>query len=303
MSKTELMLHQESIENGSKSFAMASFFFSKLQKEAAWKLYSWCRNCDDQIDDATVAEAPLRLLALRTATTAMMIDSIPASFHFRGMQDVLRNYQIPLKYPLDLLRGMEMDVQGRRFATLVELEEYCYCVAGVVGLMMCHIMGVRDDQALKHAVALGNAMQLTNICRDIVEDRGRGRLYIPTSWLQEMGLTESDLFLEKNEACLIALQERLLKRADALYSEGYQGLRYLSLRSSWAVLIAAKVYSHIGVLIRKNPVVSLRQRVYVSRWKKVGLVLSSLKSFIPQVWWCMRGRSAIRAPQRVWSSL
>ncbi len=299
---TELLLHKDTIQNGSKSFALASFFFSTEEKEAAWKLYSWCRYCDDEIDEApSLSEARLRLKHLIHQTERLAPCESFENFQMQGMSEIVKKYQMPMKYPLDLLRGMEMDVSSTRFQTLDELEDYCYCVAGTVGLMMCHVLGIRNDGALSHAVAMGKAMQLTNICRDIEEDRVRGRLYLPLSWLQEKGIFEEDLFHPSNQSSLLEIQERLLKRADELYREGYAGLKFLSLRSSWAVLIAAKVYSHIGLLIRRDPALSLQKRVYVSKFKKIVIVLSTFKSFLSQLWWsCIQGEE-IKRPTKVWS--
>lgn len=297
----DLEQQKEAIRKGSKSFAVASLFFSRQQKEAAWKLYSWCRYCDDQVDEAPPEQAQARLTSLREQTLSCSAEAPPQSFQFRGLQQIQRQYKLPSQYPLDLLRGMEMDVQGRQYGTLEELEEYCYCVAGVVGLMMCHIMGVRSDQALPHAVAMGNAMQLTNICRDIREDFERGRIYLPRQWMEQRGVKAEELLTAQNRQAVIEMQEQLLCRADQLYREGYAGLKYLSLRSSWAVLIAAKVYSHIGARIRKDPARGMEERIYVSLPRKMGLIVSTLNDFIPQVWHGLRLRRRVEIPGAFWS--
>ena len=294
------MEYKDIIKKGSKSFSMASMFFSETEKSSSWKLYSWCRHCDDLIDEIQ-DESPVseRLKYLR-AETADLINKRPTDFHMLGLYEVIRNYSVPLQYPMDLLRGMEMDVEGRRFQTLKELEFYCYCVAGTVGLMMCHILGVRNDEALKHAVSLGNAMQLTNICRDISEDHQKGRLYIPLNFIQEMGLNEVSLFEEKSQHSLIYIQERLLKRADELYEDGMKGLSYLSIRSAWAVLIAAMVYSEIGRVIRENPSESLKKRAVVSKGRKVWIVFKSIFKLIPFLFHHLKSEK-VSPPQSVWS--
>lgn len=294
---SELELHRESIRKGSKSFAAASLFFSKKQKEAAWRLYSWCRYCDDQIDDVPADQAMTRLGQLREHLSHGETSS---SFAFRGLAQVSREHSIPADYPSYLLRGMEMDVTGRSYRTLKDLEEYCFCVAGVVGLMMCHVMGVTSDQALRHAVALGNAMQLTNICRDIREDFRRGRVYLPSEWLNETGVSEQELLNPIHREAIFLLQERLLKRADELYTEGYQGLSYLSFRSGWAVLIAGYVYSFIGVKIRRSSGRGLDQRIYVTSLEKL-LLISKATAVLFGLWVRERiGQSPFRAPQKVW---
>jgi Phytoene/squalene synthetase len=283
LTSQDLLIHRETIGKGSKSFALASLLFSKRQKESAWKLYSWCRFCDDQVDNVPADSAADRLRYLENATKNVMLDE-NSILPFRGLKDVIEHHQLPQRHPLELLRGMRMDVEGRRYQTLAELEEYCYCVAGVVGLMMCSVMGVKSEQAYPHAVAMGNAMQLTNICRDIREDYQRGRIYLPLEWLNEKSLNAENLLNPENEMAVVELQERLLQRADELYRQGYAGLKYLSFRSAWAVLVAAKVYSHIGVLIRKSPSRSLRERTIVSLSKKIFLVLGA----VPRMIWSYR---------------
>lgn len=298
---SDVTLHKQTIQQGSKSFAMASFFFSEEEKEAAWKLYSWCRYCDDEIDNAlSVEDSQQRLKVLFDKTSNLGATNNDPNFQFAGMNDIVQKYQIPMKYPLDLLRGMEMDVTGRTYHTLEELEDYCYCVASTVGLMMCHILGIRSDEALSHAVAMGKAMQLTNICRDIKEDWERGRCYLPVEWISERRLEVNDLYLSQNRTHLLEIQERLLKRADELYEEGYGGLKFLSLRSSWAVLIAAKIYSYIGVLIRKNPELSLEKRIYVSKMKKLMIVFSTITYFLKELYF-VSSRGEVRQPQKIWS--
>lgn len=294
------MKHEDIIKNNSKSFSLASLFFSKKEKIASWKLYSWCRYCDDLIDE--VSEPRImkeRLLSLRSQTNQLSMHT-QKNFYFTGMSEVMHEFKFPINYPLDLIRGMEMDVEGKRFGTLKELEEYCYCVAGTVGLMMCHILGIRHEMALSYAVAMGKAMQFTNIARDITEDQRRGRLYIPLSWLNELGVTEEELFLESNRDKLIFLQERLLSQASAFYDEGYVGLKYLSLRSSWAVMIASLIYAEIGKVIRNNPALSLKIRAVVLHRKKWGLIILSTMKMFPLVLQSIK-QNKVRAPESVWS--
>lgn len=294
------MKHQEIIRNGSKSFSLASLFFSNKEKIASWKLYSWCRYCDDLIDEVNDPQIMKeRLEELKVQTYQLKIESLK-NFYFTGMHEVMTEFKLPLNYPLDLLRGMEMDVVGRRFETLKDLEDYGYCVAGTVGLMMCHILGIRDEAALSYAVSMGKAMQFTNIARDISEDHKNGRLYIPLSWLREVGVREEELFMEENKDKLIFLQERLLSQASTFYAVGHEGLKFLSLRSSWAVLIASLIYAEIGRVIRKNPSLSFRKRAVVSTGRKLILITLSTIKMLPLIFASLR-QSRVRSPESIWS--
>lgn len=266
---------RDQIRKGSKSFSFASFFFSKTEREGAWLLYSWCRACDDRIDQAPSAEAQLQALAdlERDTRRAARGDQTLTDPVFQGLAVVLREFQIPEKYPLDLLRGMRMDVEGREYQTLEELEEYCYCVAGVVGLMMCHVMGLSDSRALSNAVAMGSAMQLTNICRDVEDDLALGRIYIPTDFLLEAGLTRANFATSAGRARWPALTARLLDAADERYRHGVAGLRYLSFRAALAVAIAGRVYRRIGVKVRARGERAWENRTYTRLPEKLATAL------------------------------
>src|SRR5690606_15809209 len=135
--------------------------------------------------------------------------------------------------------------------TLRELSRYCYRVAGVVGLMMCNVMGVKDEAALDNAVHLGMAMQLTNICRDVAEDWERGRLYLPADLLADCGAPDlarelGGAFPERAVAPVARVLRVLLTHADRLYRSGDRGLAALPWRSALAVRTARRVYAAIG---------------------------------------------------------
>ncbi|HEY6551894.1 MAG TPA: phytoene/squalene synthase family protein, partial [Vicinamibacteria bacterium] len=167
MSKAVLAHH-------SKSFALAGRLFPPGPREDAAAIYAWCRGCDDAVD----LELP-KLQASALARLAGRLERLYAGEPAYGpveaaFQEVIQERAIPQSYPADLLEGLGMDVDFRRYETMDELLLYCYRVAGTVGLMMCHVMGVADPRALRHAAHLGMAMQLTNISRDVMEDWGRG---------------------------------------------------------------------------------------------------------------------------------
>lgn len=294
MGENHGMLQQtkSDIQKGSKSFFLASIFFSDREKAAAWKLYSWCRYCDDVVDDSAASAAQqIADPSTSRAITQKNVDllkqqtqdcyqSKPSPAHpWPAFCEIIHEYHIPEKYPLDLVRGFQMDAEGAKIPDFETLLDYCYCVAGTVGLMMCHIMGVRSTQALGHAVALGQAMQLTNIARDIQEDFRRNRIYLPTTWLQEEGLNEQNLFEPQKRAHLEKVVRRLVDEAQSRYEFGIQGLKFLSLRSAWAVCIALHVYRDIGrqVLDKK----SFDQRVVVSGRRKIFLLLKASMTLVP----------------------
>lgn len=162
-----------------------------------------------------------------------------------------------------------MDTLGYVYRTPEDLFQYCYRVAGCVGLIMTHIMKLSSDKALRHACDLGVAMQLTNIARDVAEDAGMGRVYFPGEWLDQVGVTPDAILKEDNRIELVGLVERLLREADRRYASAREGLKYLPLRAAFAVATAASVYSEIGTLVRERGAAAWETRSIVGKTRKL----------------------------------
>lgn len=263
---------ETAIEQGSKSFALAARLFDRDTMRAAFSLYGWCRYCDDQIDLCRGEESGgERLRMLRAQTEDAFAGRRQDDPVFVAFQYVTARYAIPAHYPLELLEGMAMDVRAQRYETLDDLLLYCYRVAGTVGLMMAHVMGVSDEKALQHAAHMGIAMQLTNIARDIIEDQERGRVYLPLSWLSRDDLPVEDIGRWEHRSRLAALTRRLLAVADTYYDSGRAGIRYLPFRCGCAVAAAENVYAEIGRMVLRRGAHAWDGRTYTSKVRKVAL--------------------------------
>ena len=275
------------INKGSKSFSLAARLFDRETREAAFFLYGWCRYCDDQVDQAgktqNQTELAERVKALKDHTLAAFSFAQQQEPVFVALQYIAHRYGIPAHYALELIEGMAMDVRGTRYTTLKELLLYCYRVAGTVGLMMSHVMGLREESALKHAADLGIAMQLTNIARDITEDAAMGRIYLPLSWLQEARIPPDDITAPEHREKLAMLTLRLLREADRYYRSGDAGLWHLSFRSACAVSAARHVYSEIGSLLLRRGACAWDQRAYVTGWLKIWVVMRGVLSLLRSV--------------------
>jgi phytoene synthase len=275
------------ISKGSKSFTLAARLFDRETREAAFFLYGWCRYCDDQIDQAgktqNQTELAERFKALKNHTLSAFSFAQQREPVFVALQYIAHRYGIPAHYALELIEGMAMDVRGTRYSTLKELLLYCYRVAGTVGLMMSHVMGLRQESALKHAADLGIAMQLTNIARDITEDAAMGRIYLPLSWLQEAQIPPDDIAAPEHREKLAMLTLRLLREADRYYRSGDAGLWHLSFRSACAVSAARHVYSEIGSLLLRRGARAWDQRAYVTGWLKIWVVMRGVLSLLRSV--------------------
>ena len=296
------------IGRGSKSFALASALFAPGTRESAWLLYAWCRYCDDAIDGQvaghghaplSVEEQRARLEALSACTHAALDGRVPQEPVFPGLQRVVRQHAIPHRLPLDLLDGFAMDVRRRHYETFDDTLEYCYHVAGVVGVMMAHVMGVHDDDTLDRACDLGIAFQLTNIARDLVDDARVGRVYVPCEWMDEAGLS-SPRDLAAAGACepRAGLARRLVHAAEPYYVSAAIGVRRLPWRSAWAVSTALRIYREIGHTAIARGAHAWDARIVVSRARKIRHLAGALGAALGGV---VRAKTASPSRGALWT--
>ena len=284
------MSDREVIRRHSKSFALASRLLPREARERAEALYAWCRAADDRIDYATDpagAEAALR--ELRTEVDDVYAGRSVATPAADALRRAVAACGIPREYPLELLAGFEMDVRNTQYATADELLLYCHRVAGVVGLMMCHALGVTDDAGLPHAAHLGIAMQLTNIARDVAEDRERGRMYLPAEWLPRPLAPGEPL----TDAVAAAAVRRCLELADRYYESGEAGLGYLSPRCRLAIRTASRVYRAIGEKVAAQGYRPSAGRAVVGTRRKLTILARSVVVSLPELF---AGTPATRPP-------
>lgn len=251
---------REVLAANSRSYHLASLLLPSGCRDDAASVYAWCRRVDDAIDLVPEAQQPGALETLRAELSAIYAGVPQTDPVLQAFQQVVQARGIPQAYPEELLLGMEMDVTGQRYETLEELLGYCYRVAGVVGLMMSHVMGVTDATALRRAAHLGMGMQLTNICRDVAEDWALQRLYVPTSLLVAKGVAWLPARLggntplpEEARAPLAKVTFELLEEARRYYRSGEHGTSALHWRCALAIRTASRVYAAIGhVLARRG---------------------------------------------------
>jgi phytoene synthase len=272
---------RDALRKGSRSFNTAALLFDPQTRESARLLYAWCRHCDDVIDGQQlgggqpgprvrmVGTPAHRLAALRRATIEAhggrgLSHPVFAAFH-----RVTARHQIPLDLPLALLDGFAMDVQGRRYRSIDDTLAYCYHVAGVVGLMMARIMGVRGEAILDRACDLGIAFQLTNIARDVIEDWRNGRVYIPLSLLKKAGLSPADMGEPAHRRALMQVVGELLAIAEPYYRSASVGVEALPPRSAWAVEAARRIYRAIGMQILERGEAGLDERAAIPHREKL----------------------------------
>lgn len=295
---------REVIEHKSRSFALASRFLPRDRRDDAVVLYAWCRHADDLVDEsADEAAARAGVDQLHGEIAQLYGEREPDDPFLARFRRVIEESNIPRIYLEELVAGVAMDTFQSSYASLEELHLYCYRVAGVVGLMMSHVMRVRDDAALQQAVHLGMAMQLTNICRDVLEDWGRDRLYLPDELLRGHGAKDlagrlGGPFPSDAKAAISRTMRDILAEADRLYASGYRGLPALGWRCSLAIRLAGRVYASIGERIAQLDYDPERGRAVVGRRRKIELVIDSMIRALGDLFRQSRTRRP-RAPQAI----
>jgi len=237
------------LSNKGKTFSWAKFLLTKKQANRAVRLYRFCRFIDDLGDEYTsIKSAKLALdkitedLKSGASTDPIVADAIA----------LFSECQIDVGVPVLFIEGVLSDLKRVRIKNEQELIVYCYQVAGTVGLMMSKILDVNDPRALAHAIDLGIAMQITNICRDVTEDAHLKRRYLPASLIgnvEPAQLLNPDL---ATQGQLRATLKSLLQLADQYYKSGYEGLCFITLRSRLSIAIASSLYRQIGLILKKE---------------------------------------------------
>lgn len=277
-----------------KSFYFANKFLPKDKQKAVYALYALCRNVDDEVDEAEVrseAEA-IRAVEIWQAklnevyegkiqhSTFKIQSSEPEILNselvFIAWEDMLRQHEIPQQIPLDLMKGVLMDTHKNRYETFEELYIYCYRVASTVGLMSSEILGYSDKSALEFAEALGIAMQLTNILRDVKEDAEMNRIYLPQEDLKKFCVSEDQIFANKIDENFIEMMKFQIERAKHFYKKGEKGIPLLEKDARFCVLLASRIYGQILNEIEKQNFNIFKQRAFTTKSQKL---LS-----VPKIW-------------------
>ncbi|MEO0444880.1 MAG: squalene/phytoene synthase family protein, partial [Verrucomicrobiota bacterium] len=190
---------------------------------------------------------------------------------------LLHRYPISPEHPLELIEGMEMDLQGSTYETFLDLEGYCYRAASVVGLVSIEIFGYQDEAAKRYAVELGHALQLTNIIRDVREDLVKEkRVYLPAEDLEQFGVRKEDLRAERETEAFRSLMRFEAERARTRYEQAEKAFPEADRRTLIASELMRKIYSALLAKMAKDDFRVLQQRYRLSKWEKMGHLFGSL---------------------------
>jgi phytoene synthase len=235
-----------------RNFAWGIVVLPRPKRQAVAALYAFARRVDDIADDAALSANERRS---RLERCRVSLEALPRSPNgdavLVALADAMRRYPIPKKALLDLVTGGLMDVERSRYASWEELREYCRCVAGAVGLACTAVYGPRNPrEAAPLAEAMGMALQQINIMRDVAEDWGLGRVYLPQDELLRFGVAEEDIAVGRTGDTWRDLMEHQAARAETLLRVGLGLLPLLDRRSALCVRAFAGIYRGLLVQMR-----------------------------------------------------
>ncbi|HLM01687.1 MAG TPA: phytoene/squalene synthase family protein [Pyrinomonadaceae bacterium] len=283
-----------------KSFYFAAKFLPRHKQNPIYALYALCRHVDDEVDESGIEnerEAAVAVESWRTKldeiyarggncelrianyeSAEKINKGLPSADNGQTLvltawQDLLKKYEIPRNLPLELMKGVLMDTHVKRYRTFAELYVYCYRVASTVGLMSSEIFGYcggdGGEKAREYAEALGIAMQLTNILRDVGEDASMNRIYLPAEDLRKFGVSEKQIFDNRADENFVDLMKFQIRRARRFYKKSEKGIPLLSRDARFAVLLASRFYAKILDEIERQNYDVFKRRAYTSFGQKV----------------------------------
>ena len=275
---------QDKTAKSGSSFYYSFLFLPKTKRLAITALYAFCREVDDIAD----AEMDNKIKRVKLEWWRSEIESLfEGSAHHpvsQALVSPIKSFNLEKKYFLEIIDGMEMDLEKVRFANFEELNLYCYRVAGVVGLLSASIFGYKDPQTLEYAKKLGLALQLTNIIRDVYEDSLRNRLYLPLDELEKFGVTEKEIFNRQDTESFHKLISFHAERAHQCYRDAFDTLPVQDRYDQKTGTIMAAIYENTLNEMELDKLQVLRHKVVIPTLRKV---IIALKTFFKE-WWTYR---------------
>lgn len=224
------------------SFYYSFLFLPKTKREAITALYAFCREVDDVVDECKeTSVARIKLAWWRTEIQGLY-QGKPQHPVTKALVEVIHTYHLDQEHFIEIIDGMEMDLDQNRYADFKQLQLYCYRVASVVGLLSAQIFGFNNRKTLKYAHDLGMAFQLTNIIRDVGEDARRNRIYLPLDELAKFGVSETDVLHGHSSEKLQKLLDFQIERAESFYDRALKALPAEDKKLQRTGLIMAAIY-------------------------------------------------------------
>lgn len=234
------------------------------------QLYAWCRWCDDGVDAAESPEDAANFVDRAIQDLQRIADGrTPHAVESLWLADLIERYDLPIEAAEALVEGFKSDLTPASGFDENGLMQYCFRVAGAVGVLLCPILGLKEKSYLPHAAALGIGMQLTNIARDVAEDWRQSRCYLPVEWTGGPIPSDSPPPRDRVRSGV----RKILEVADDFYAAGESGITALEPGSRLGVRAASRIYRAIGEKIKRQGYHVLDGRTRVSLVEKVAILL------------------------------
>ncbi len=263
-------VQQKAAASGS-SFYYAFLFLPKPRRAAITAFYAFCREVDDVVDEMVDAGVASTKLAWWQAEVAQSFAGQPSHPVMQALMPLAADYHIEQRHLQAVIDGCQMDLAQTRYLDYPGLQRYCHLVAGVVGEVAANIFGQTQPQTIAYAHKLGQALQLTNIIRDVGEDALRGRIYLPINELQQFEVKAHEILNRTYSDRFTALMQFQARRAQGLYDEALALLPAADRRAQKPGLMMASIYRALLTEIERDKFQVLHQRVSLTPLRKLWL--------------------------------
>lgn len=269
---------QEKTAKSGSSFYYSFLFLPKIKRKAITALYAFCREVDDIADAEMDNNIKLVKLEWWRSEIEQLFKDSPHHPVSQALVPAIKTFNLNKQYFLEIIDGMEMDLNKVRFASFEELNLYCYRVAGVVGLLSATIFGYKDPQTLEYAKKLGLALQLTNIIRDVYEDSLRDRVYLPLDELNQFGVTEAQIFNRENSESFHQMMRFQAERAHQCYRDAFATLPIQDRYQQKTGTIMAAIYENTLNEMELDKLQVLKHKVMIPTLRKIIIALKTFYS-------------------------
>ena len=259
---------QKAASSGS-SFYYSFMFLPPNRRRAITALYAFCREVDDVVDECQDLQIASTKLAWWRQEVSKLYAGKPEHPVTQALLPVIAEFAVPQEQLLEIIDGMEMDLQQSRYLDFKALSLYCYRVASVVGLLAAEIFGFQDRKTLKYAHDLGMAFQLTNIIRDVGEDARRGRVYLPMDELKRFEVPVADILNARHSDNFRKLMELQIERAEQFYAQAMSMLPAVDRKTQRPGLVMAAIYRTLLEEIKNDGCLVLNQRTSLTPIRKL----------------------------------
>lgn len=265
---------QKAAASGS-SFYYSFRFLTPERRRAITALYAFCREIDDVVDETHDPDVAARQLDWWRGEVGKIYTGAPEHPVGQALKSVVQDFRLPQEQLLEIIDGMQMDLEQARYPDFKALQLYCYRVASVVGLLAAEIFGYTDRQTLKYAHDLGIAFQLTNIIRDVGEDARRGRIYLPVAELEQFNVPAKDILEARDSENFQRLMAFQIERAQKYYDQALALLPKVDRKSQRAGLIMAAIYRETLREVQADGCKVLSQRISLTPLRKLWLAVKA----------------------------